>query len=106
MNPNNRNNPNRNPFRGIIPYLLILFVIIGSLQMFSGPSGFMGQTNEIPSSQFFQELEDGNIEKFTIQIGSGVYEVKGNYRAQEGTETSEEDNFIQVIQGSNTFNTF
>lgn len=104
---NNRNpNPNRNFFRGTLPYILIFLAIVGMFQVFSGNLGYAGQTREITSSEFISELENGNIENFEIQIGSGAYTVRGEYRTPSETVEQEEENFLQVIQGSNEVNLF
>ena len=104
---NNRNpNPNRNFFRGTLPYILIFLAIIGMFQVFSGNLGYAGQTEEISSSEFMSELESGNIETFEIQIGSGAYSVHGEYQTPNETVEQEEDNFLQVIQGSNEVSLF
>lgn len=106
MNQNPRNNPNRNPFRNFLSMAIIIFALIGGMQMFTGDGGFMGRSTEIPASEFIEALEKGDVDKFKIQIGSGVYIVKGEYRKQSEATTKEEENFIQVIQGSSQANSF
>ncbi|XJS10302.1 ATP-dependent zinc metalloprotease FtsH [Aerococcaceae bacterium WGS1372] len=104
---NNRNpNPNRNFFRGTLPYIIIFLAIAGMFQAFSGNLGLAGQSEEISSSEFISELESGNIKSFEIQIGSGAYTVRGEYRKPSEVVEKEEENFLQVIQGSNQVSLF
>ncbi|HSJ37483.1 MAG TPA: ATP-dependent zinc metalloprotease FtsH [Planococcus sp. (in: firmicutes)] len=76
-------------FRYTIFYLLIFLVIIGILGTFNNS----GQpTEDIGYNEFLQALENGQIEKVTIQPTSMVYEVTGSLVGYD-----EEQSFVTNI---------
>ncbi|MGX7106263.1 ATP-dependent zinc metalloprotease FtsH [Hutsoniella sourekii] len=94
------NNPNRNFFKSTIFYILAMLMVFGVFQWLVGGATGAGPTKEITQSQFMQDLEAGKIDKFNIQIGSGVYSVKGEYESDTQVESQEEEDLMQVFQGS------
>lgn len=99
QNPNPKRN--RNVFRGTLFYILAFLAIAGIFQMISGDFGLNSQTEEISSTEFFNHLENGNVNELEIQIGSGVYHVTGQYKT-ESSVTEEEENLVQIFQSSDT----
>ena len=99
QNPNPKRN--RNVFRGTLFYILAFLAIAGIFQMISGDFGLNSQTEEISSTEFFNHLENGNVNELEIQIGSGVYHVTGQYKT-ESSGTEEEENLVQIFQSSDT----
>lgn len=99
QNPNP--NRNRNVFRGTLFYILAFLAIAGIFQMVSGDFGLNNQTKEISSSEFMTELEQGAFNEFEVQIGSGVYHIKGTYDSST-TVNEEEENLVQIFQTSDT----
>lgn len=99
QNPNP--NRNRNVFRGTLFYILAFLAIAGIFQMISGDFGLNKQTKELSSSEFMTELEKGAFKDFEVQIGSGVYHIKGTYDAST-TVNEEEENLVQIFQSSDS----
>lgn len=98
-------NRNRSPFRNTLLYLVIGLAILGIVNVFTDSSSFSGRTQEITSTQFISQLENNEIEEFEIQIGSGVYHVRGEYSDTQSVEETDE-NLVQVFQGSPNANLF
>jgi len=69
-------------FRNTIFYLLILLVIIGIVSIFTNNNE---NDKSITQNQFISNLENGNVEKYSIQPERNVYTVKGQLKdAKEG----------------------
>ena len=69
-------------FRNTIFYLLILLVIIGIVSIFTNSSE---NDKSLTQNQFISNLENGNVEKYSIQPERNVYTVKGQLKdAAEG----------------------
>ncbi len=69
-------------FRNTIFYLLILLVIIGIVSIFTNSSE---NDKSLTQNQFISNLENGNVEKYTIQPERNVYTVRGQLKdATEG----------------------
>jgi len=73
--------------------LAMLFMLFHAL---SGALGG-GQVKELTQSELMTEIADGKIAEMDVQIGSGVYNVKGKYKT--GTTRSEQTNFVALFQG-------
>lgn len=98
-------NPNRNFFGGTLFYILIFLAVAGIFQIFAGDFNSATRVDEISSTEFIQNLNDGEIDNFTIQIGSGAYNITGEY--VNSTSINEEDeNFFQIFQGSDSTRQF
>lgn len=72
-------NRNRNPFRNTLTYLILGLALLGLFSAMTGGGSLLGNMKEITSSEFMTQLEAGKIEEFEVQIGSGVYHIKGKY---------------------------
>lgn len=92
------NNRNRNPFRSTLTSLFVILLIVGLLNVIGGNFSPLNQSREISSSDFITQLGDGKIEHFEIQIGSGAYNIRGEYK--NNTELNENNDFIQVFEQS------
>ena len=68
-------------FRNTIFYLLIFLVIIGIVSIFNNNNE---PTETITQDQFYKNLEDGNVKSLTMQPDSGVYEIIGQLKGQDG----------------------
>ncbi|MBD3108985.1 ATP-dependent zinc metalloprotease FtsH [Bacillus sp. AGMB 02131] len=69
-------------FRNTIFYLLILLVIIGIVSIFTNNNE---NDKSITQDQFISNLENGNVESYSIQPERNVYTVKGQLKdAKEG----------------------
>lgn len=100
-----QNQNKRNPFKTTIVFILVFLALMGIFQTISGRTG-LNKANEITSSQFFQELEDGKIEKMEIQVGSGAYIVKGEYKNKTEVSQSDEEDIVEVFKASKDAQTF
>ncbi|WP_028125028.1 ATP-dependent zinc metalloprotease FtsH [Eremococcus coleocola] len=100
---NNRNLKPKFP-RGILFYVVMVLALFGVFQAFTGSLSQFGQVDEINSSEFMTQLEAGKIDKFEIQIGSGVYSVQGDYKEKNSKE--ETDSFISIFESSDTAKKF
>lgn len=98
-------NRNRKPLKNTLLYLLLGLSIVGLLSIFSGGDVFTGPTKEITSSEFFKQLEDKKIGKFEVQIGAGVYQIRGEYGKQKA-ESKNESDVIQIVQGTTNASRF
>ncbi|MBO1004705.1 ATP-dependent zinc metalloprotease FtsH [Pseudogracilibacillus auburnensis] len=67
-------------FRNTIFYLLIFLVLIGIVSYFNNNNE---TTENISYNDFVTHLENGDIEKYTMQPERGVYEIKGQLVGQE-----------------------
>ena len=68
-------------FRNTIFYLLIFLVIIGIVSIFNNNNE---PTEPITQDQFYKNLEDGNVQSLTMQPDSGVYEIIGQLKGENG----------------------
>ena len=89
-------NPNRNSTRNILTSMMALAMLFMLFHALSGALGG-GQVKELTQSELMTEIADGNIAEMDVQIGSGVYNVKGKYKT--GTTRSEQTNFVALFQG-------
>ena len=89
-------NPNRNSTRNILTSMMALAMLFMLFHALSGALGG-GQVNELTQSELMTEIADGKIAEMDVQIGSGVYNVKGKYKT--GTTRSEQTNFVALFQG-------
>ncbi len=89
-------NPNRNSTRNILTSMMALAMIFMLFHALSGALGG-GQVKELTQSELMTEIADGKIAEMDVQIGSGVYNVKGKYKT--GTTRSEQTNFVALFQG-------
>jgi cell division protease FtsH len=65
-------------FRNTIFYLLIFLVIIGVVSFFNGSNE---PTDHISYDKFVSQLESGGVKSFSMQPERGVYEVQGQFEA-------------------------
>jgi cell division protease FtsH len=65
-------------FRNTIFYLLIFLVIIGVVSFFNGSNE---PTDHISYDKFVSQLESGKVKSFSMQPERGVYEVQGQFEA-------------------------
>jgi len=65
-------------FRNTIFYLLIFLVIIGVVSFFNGSNE---PTDHISYDKFVQQLENDKVSSFSMQPERGVYEVRGELKA-------------------------
>src|SRR3954463_11045384 len=65
-------------FRNTIFYLLIFLVIIGVVSFFNGNNE---PTDHISYDKFVSQLESGGVKSFSMQPERGVYEVQGQFEA-------------------------
>lgn len=80
-------------FRNTIFYLLILLVIIGIVSIFTNNNE---NDKSITQNQFISNLENGNVEKYSMQPERNVYTVKGQLKdAKEG------EYFVTYVVNSN-----
>lgn len=86
-------------------YILVALAIAGFYQLILGPGSVQGDSNKITSSEFMQQLDEGNIEEFEIQIGSGVYKIRGEYDKETKKEDNQE-NLFNIVNRSNTTKRF
>ncbi len=98
-------NRNRTPLRNTFVYLIIGLAILGVVSVLSDNTPFMANTKEITSTEFVQQLQEDKIAKFEVQIGSGVYHVRGEYEKEKKVEDSDEQ-VIEIFQGSPSIQTF
>ncbi len=78
--------------RNVIFYGLIFLVLVGILSWFKNSNEV---TKPITYNEFVAHLENGDIEKYTMQPERGVYEIKGQLKgAKEG------DFFITYVMNS------
>ncbi|MFS0646171.1 ATP-dependent zinc metalloprotease FtsH [Siminovitchia sp. 179-K 8D1 HS] len=71
-------------FRNTIFYLLIFLVLIGIVSWFNNTNE---TTKNISYNEFVNHLENGDIDKFSIQPERGVYEIIGHLKgAEEGKQ--------------------
>ncbi|WP_314761047.1 ATP-dependent zinc metalloprotease FtsH [uncultured Abiotrophia sp.] len=89
-------NPNRNSTRNILTSMMALAMLFMLFHALSGALGG-GQVKELTQSELMTEIADGKIAEMDVQIGSGVYNVKGKYKT--GTTRSEQTNFVSLFQG-------
>lgn len=89
-------NPNRNSTRNILASMMALAMLFMLFHALSGALGG-GQVKELTQSELMTEIADGKIAEMDVQIGSGVYNVKGKYKT--GTTRSEQTNFVALFQG-------
>ena len=93
--------PKRPSLNSTFTYIIALLALIGLVQLFTGGLGDGGRVKEIKSSQFFEQLEDGKIKEFDIQIGSGAYVVTGDYKNSEDKPNKKEsDKLIEIFEAS------
>ena len=89
-------NPNRNSTRNILTSMMALAMLFMLFHALSGALGG-GQVKELTQSELMTEIADGKIAEMDVQMGSGVYNVKGKYKT--GTTRSEQTNFVALFQG-------
>ena len=89
-------NPNRNSTRNMLTSMMALAMLFMLFHALSGALGG-GQVKELTQSELMTEIADGKIAEMDVQIGSGVYNVKGKYKT--GTTRSEQTNFVALFQG-------
>ncbi|MGB3160142.1 ATP-dependent zinc metalloprotease FtsH [Carnobacterium sp.] len=96
-------------------YAIVFLGIIGIVTWATGGSSGE-QTTEIPASEFVTQLEENQVEKFTIQPNAGVYKITGEYRKAQplkkesgsninifgSTETSSKNFTTSVLQNDST----
>jgi len=69
-------------FRNVIFYALIFLVLVGILSWFKNSNETI---KPLTYNQFVSHLENGDIQKYTMQPERGVYEIKGQLQgAEEG----------------------
>ncbi len=87
--------------KGILPIIILVLLLIGAFQVFTGTLPEGSRIEEINSSQFFKKLADGKVKSIDIQIGSGAYTVTGKYTAdQSSTSKSKNKNFLDIFETS------
>lgn len=95
--------PKRPSLNSTFTYIIALLALIGLVQLFTGGFGDGARVKDIKSSQFIEQLEDGKIKGFEIQIGSGAYVVTGDYRdTSNKTSKKESDKLIEIFETSQT----
>ncbi|MGX7108789.1 ATP-dependent zinc metalloprotease FtsH [Facklamia miroungae] len=103
--PNPNRNPFRNPFRNTLAYILIGLAILGGFTLMTDGGSFMKASQKITTSEFIRQLETDKIAEFEIQIGSGVYHVRGKYQPQK-SESKSDDKIVEVIKGDSKTQAF
>ncbi|MBO0995944.1 ATP-dependent zinc metalloprotease FtsH [Bacillus sp. SD088] len=78
--------------RNVIFYGLIFLVLVGILSWFKNGNEV---TEPITYNEFVAHLENGDIEKYTMQPERGVYEIKGQLKGAE-----DGDSFITYVMNS------
>lgn len=95
-------------FKNGVFYAIVFLAIIAIVTMVTeGQSG--QQTENISASEFVTQLEENQIESFTIQPNAGVYRITGEYRGEQQAETdsNEEISIFGTTDTSSTqFTTF
>lgn len=87
--------------KGILPIVLLAFLLIGIFQMFTGNLPEGSRIEEISSSQFFEKLADGKVKSIEVQIGSGAYSVSGKYNSnQSSSKKNDSKNFLDIFEAS------
>ncbi|MBP3039304.1 ATP-dependent zinc metalloprotease FtsH [Bacillaceae bacterium Marseille-Q3522] len=81
-------------FRNAIFYLVIFLVIIGVFSFFNDNNE---PTETISYDEFISSLENGDIRSFSMQPERGVYEVRGEFRADQ---ENGDNKFITYVTGS------
>ncbi|TFJ92983.1 ATP-dependent zinc metalloprotease FtsH [Lentibacillus salicampi] len=76
-------------FRNVIFYLLIFLVVIGVIGVFNGQNDQKEQYNV---QEFMSALDDGQIEKMTMQPANGIMRITG--------ETGEGEQFVSQVPDS------
>lgn len=76
-------------FRNVIFYLLIFLVVIGVIGVFNGQNDQREQYNV---QEFMSALDDGQIEKMTMQPANGIMRITG--------ETGEGEQFVSQVPDS------
>lgn len=92
-------NPNRNVFRSTLLSILAIIALVGLFQMFNG-SMLTTPTKELTQSELMTQLVDGKVQELELQIGSGVYNVKGRYKNE--TVQKDQGDFLSIFQQSAT----
>lgn len=95
--------PNRNRFRGMLIYIFASLALIGVFQMFRS-SFYASPTKELTSSEFISQLKEGRYSSIELQIGSGTYNISGEYKSTTVEDNSQ--NFLNIFQGSKTARRF
>ncbi|MGX7349653.1 ATP-dependent zinc metalloprotease FtsH [Dolosicoccus paucivorans] len=97
----NRNPNNRNFFGRTFTYILMVLALVGLFQFITGNPLTSGNIKEISSSEFLSQLETApaNFEEIEIQIGAGVYDIRGKYANNETVEESDSE-FTQIFSPS------
>ncbi|MDO4431721.1 MAG: ATP-dependent zinc metalloprotease FtsH [Aerococcaceae bacterium] len=90
-------NPNRNRLSNVIMAIMAFLVLMGVFQTFSGMTS--GAVENLTTSEFMTRLEEGQLSEIEIQIGSGVYNVKGTFK--NTSIKKENDNFFDIYKGAN-----
>lgn len=92
-------NPNRNVFRSTLLTILGIIALVGLFQMFNGGM-VVTPTKELSQSELMTQLADGKVQELELQIGSGVYNVKGRYKNE--TVQKDQGDFLSIFQQSAT----
>ncbi|WP_407272601.1 ATP-dependent zinc metalloprotease FtsH [Radiobacillus sp. PE A8.2] len=74
-------------FRNVLFYFLIFLVVIGVVSIFNNSNN---QATEYNVSEFYQALNNGEIEEMTMRPSNGVYLI-------QGTLGGEEDTFVTMV---------
>lgn len=88
----------RNIFRNSLFYMLVFIVIVGVASMITGGNDASNQVN-ISSTEFIQQLEEDQVQNFSLQPSAGVYKVEGQYTEPIAVETEDNTN-IDIFSSS------
>ncbi|WP_370567484.1 ATP-dependent zinc metalloprotease FtsH [Desemzia sp. RIT 804] len=77
-------------------YAIVFIGIIGIVSWATGGNSDE-QSQGISASDFVTQLENNEIESFTMQPTAGVYSISGKYREEQPAQESEESSNIPII---------
>ncbi|MFL2133838.1 ATP-dependent zinc metalloprotease FtsH [Desemzia sp. FAM 23990] len=77
-------------------YAIVFIGIIGIVSWATGGNSDE-QSQGISASDFVTQLENNEIESFTMQPNAGVYSISGKYREEQPAQESEESSNIPII---------
>ncbi|WP_025729324.1 ATP-dependent zinc metalloprotease FtsH [Atopobacter phocae] len=91
----------RNKFRSVIGILMMMLAGLYLVQLATG--SLQGTSNKISSSEFVQSLENGEVDKFTLQYNQGTYKVLGEFYKEKAPKgTKEEDKGLAIFDNRST----
>lgn len=89
----------RNIFRNSLFYLLAFIIIVAVASWITGNNGSSSQT-ELSSTEFVQQLDNNNVESFSLQPTAGIYRVEGKLNEPIQADPGE-SNQVDIFSSSN-----